>query len=245
LFLRTFKRKEDIETVYLQFLCIFTVALSATLLKPTMPKYLISVLPLYLILISRSLSGLSSKSLRYCLIIVICTTQAISMFNYFNLKEFHNSNQAEPWRDVGTFIESGYRKGDVILSSNRFIAYRLLEYYLNILHNGNYPILSLQKDEFTPNDPNERRIPLFDETKGGSTLTAIKNKRIWFVTEIHDELIFTPEYIDRVRHELSKRYDLIKEKGYVPYDTTLASKLPKKRYSLSLDRMKLGLYSRK
>jgi hypothetical protein len=210
-----------------------------------MPKYLILVLPFYLILIARSLSGLSSMHLKCFLAGVICLTQIFSLYNYFNLKEYHNSNQIEPWREVATSITDQYQKGDIVLATNRYISFRILGYYLNALHDVNYPILCLEKNVHSLVDPKARYIVAFGVRGQSTRLIDLPGRRLWLVSEIHDDQIFPPGYLDKVRNTLAKRYYVSREERYVPYEMTLAARLPKKRHALTSARIEVDLYARK
>ncbi|NQT30051.1 MAG: glycosyltransferase family 39 protein [Candidatus Saganbacteria bacterium] len=224
LFLWNLKRLPDKRIVYLLILCLFPILFSVLFLAPTMPKFLIITLPFYLLLIGYSIVRVKKVSLRCGVILVIILLQAYSIHNYFNLVSYHNSNQIEPWRDVATSIKEQYRKGDSILSSNHFVVYRLLNYYLNITGHVNAPIFDLE----------EVKINLADE----------KPERIWFVTNIHDDRAFPPGYIDRIKAALEENYTLKNEQKYIPYEETLVSKLPIKRHQPGSYRVRVRLYKK-
>jgi uncharacterized membrane protein len=225
LFIRSFKSYSERRIIFLLIMCLFPILFSAFFLKPTMPKYLIVTLPFYLLLIGYSLAQLEPKILRMSFLSVLIILQASVIFNYFTLREYHNSNQIEPWREVATSIQSQYRQGDIVLSSTHFVVYRLLDYYLNILNNVNAPMFDLEEVKFD--------------------LARRKPPRIWLVTNIHDDRAFPPGYIEAIRRKINLKYSLVTDKAYLPYEQTLVAKLPIKRHPAGASRIRVSLYARR
>lgn len=225
LFLSSFKGCSDKRIVFLLIFCLFPILVSAIFLKPTMPKYQIISLPFYLLLVGHSIALIEKRIIKYGIISLIMIVQFYSIYNYFNFRDYHNSNQMEPWREAAASIENQYRKGDIVLSSTHFVAYRLMNYYLNILNNVNAPIFDLE----------EVKINLSEK----------KPARIWFVTNIHDDQAFAPGYIDNIRRMTNKNYKLKSTNNYIPYEQTLVSKLPIKRHEAGSYRISVSLYERR
>lgn len=222
LFLRTFSLLSDKRTVFLFIMCLFPMIIAA-FIKPTMPKYLIMCLPFYLLLIGRSLALLEPRSLRYSLIVLLSALQLMSVRNYFTLSEYHNSNQIEPWRKISSLIKDRFASGDIVVSSNRFITYRLLDYYLNIAGGGHYPLYCLQD---------------------GALRMPAGSKRIWFVSHILDDRIFPDDYPEKARAQIGLGYKLVMDEKFVKYEDTLSSKLPIDRHKPGSWRVRVSLYLR-
>lgn len=244
LFLRTFGWLSDSRISYLMTSCLFPILFSAIFLRPTMPKYLIISLPFYLLLIGYSLMQVRSRALLYGLVLCLAIVQLFSVNNYYHLREFHNSNQIEPWRQVAGQIKDGFHKGDIILASDRYIVFQLLEYYLNGVSGSIYPIYSLQGAglahyAYEGNDP----LYFGRKVKAGR-IGELRYERIWFITHILDDRIFPKGYIAQVRSKMNFRYALRSEYKFVPYEETLASKLPIKRHEPGSARISVSLYVR-
>ncbi|OGC22156.1 hypothetical protein A2310_04885 [candidate division WOR-1 bacterium RIFOXYB2_FULL_37_13] len=245
LFVRSFTKIKDLNVSFLLVLSLFPVIFSALLLKPTMPKYLIISLPFYLLLVGFSLTQIKQRLGFYILFLTIVIVQLASVSNYFNLKEYHNSNQLEPWREVSGIIKKQYQSGDAILTTNHYINYRLMAYYLNILNNGGYKIYTLQKDFVTPVVFNNRAVLIYGNSQSVFSLTKTKFHRIWFVEHIGDDRAFPVGYVDKINSFIKKRYFLQQEERFVPYSQTLAAHLPIKRHDIQLPRVKISLYTLK
>jgi len=230
LFLRSFKRLSDKKIVFLLVQCLFPVLFAAIFLRPTMPKYLITALPFYLLLIGCSISTIPSRAGRYCLITAITVLQFCSVYNYFNLKEYHNSNQIEPWRKVSIIIISDYHKGDIIITSYRYIVYQILNYYLNISRGGDYSLCSMQ-------NAGSEIVPVPEK--------ILENKRIWLVTHIIDDRVFPADYIPKLKARINKGYKLLRDDRFIPYEETLVSKVPINRHKTGSARIDLRLYGHK
>lgn len=228
LFLRSFRWAGDKKILFLLFMCLFPVIVSTVFLKPTMPKYLIFSLPFYLLLVGHSLMLVKWKALRYLLIAGIIIVQLVSIINYFGMKQYHNSNQIEPWRKVARTIGDNFLKGDIIIATNRFIVYRLLQYYLNIQGVGEHPITVLQDDAYNP--------------ISADSVAGLGNRRIWYVTQIADDRAFPPGYVEAVKGRISARHKLVRDEKFVPYEETLVSKLPIQRHKPGSSRIRVSLY---
>jgi len=244
LFLRNFKWLSDKKTVFLLILCLFPVLFAAFFLRPTMPKFLITVLPFYILLIGRSLTLLEPGSLRYGLIIVITALQLCSVYNYFNLKEYHNSNQIEPWRKVSAIIMKDYRKGDIIITSYRYIIYQILNYYMYMLAGGDHPLYSVQDSRYAVfSGPG--KIIVFGKSDVLKNIVGMDDQRVWFITHISDDRALPAGYDQKVRTQLGKSYRLVSDKIFIPYEETIVSKLPIKRHKTGSARISLSLYRHK
>lgn len=219
------------------------VVIAAVFLPATQPKYLIITLPFFLLLIGRSLAQFKFKP-AIILIGLLLAPQSVSLFNYFNLKEYHNSNQIEPWRAVTAEIKDQYRAGDVVIGSNRSV-YRLLVYYLNVGGRKSCLIGSIQgRDDAKYPSTDISRIPLYDD-EGKTIAHSVTPRRIWFVSHINDGHSFPiADYIDRLKLNLLKQYRVVSENKYLPYEQTLVARLPINRHKSGAARVILTLYSR-
>lgn len=245
LFFRNFRWASDKKIAFFLIMCLFPILFSVIFLKPTMPKYLMVVLPFYLLLVGHSLMLVEGRYLRYFLISGIVVIQFFSIVNYFSLREYHNSNQIEPWRKVAALISEKFKKGDIIIASKYFTSYRLLNYYLNLLWGKDYPIFCLQKENYDPGSAKKGYYPLFNLKGEEKDVKNIANPRIWFVTHILDDHTFPPGYVERYRLKIEPKYKLVMDKNYVPYEETLVSRLPIKRHQPGSSRIKISLYVRK
>ena len=222
------------------FILIMTaipILTAALFLPPTMPKYLIICLPFYLALAGFGLAEIKWPALRIAGILIVVAVSFVSISNYFSLKEYHNSNQIEPWREAAQLIRSNYKAGDIIIASKYFTAYRLLNYYLNPLN-----IYCLQKSNYTSPPFNHINYPIFSREKNYEDVIYAKAKRIWLVTHILDDRTFPDGYVEALKERILNRYKLDMEKNYVPYEQTLAAKLPIGRHKTGSSRINLYLY---
>jgi 4-amino-4-deoxy-L-arabinose transferase-like glycosyltransferase len=225
LFIRACRSWQDKRIAYLLVLMLVPILIAAFLLRPTMPKYLIVALPFYLALISFALAGIEKKLWRYGLIAVLLIVQLYSINNYFSLRDYHNSNQIEPWREVAATIKAEYRPGDMIIGSTHYVVYRLLNYYLNI---------------------NDRvGAPLHDLEERPRTLKTRPWRRLWLVNNIHDDRYYAPGYLAGLRAAIEEQSALVRELKYVPYEETLVSRLPINRHQSGSSRIELRLYEKK
>jgi len=245
LLVRNLKWVRDKKIIFLLVMCLFPILFSVILLKPTMPKYLIAVLPFYLLLIGHSLTQVEERYWRYFLLLGIILVQFFSTVNYFCLKEYHNSNQIEPWRQVASLIRENYRKGDIIVATKYFTAYRLLNYYLNLTNKPGYSIFCLQKENYDPGRAKMNYYPVFDAEGNPINILNISPPRIWFVTHILDDRTFPPGYVEAYRAKIKQAYSLIWQKNYIAYAQTLAAKLPIKRHKPGSYRITIELYIRR
>lgn len=223
LFIRAFKWISDKRVVFLMIMLLLPVLLSAFLLKPTMPKYLILTLPFYLMLLGYSLSKLKSKMIFWTLIAAITCFQMISVINYFNLTDYHNSHQIEPWKKVSSMIARGYQNGDIIIETNEHISGHILQYYLNIIGRKNYPIMDIRNID----------------------IKSLKVRRFWLVTHIVDERALPQGFIERFLKSAGKRYKLVSEDKFIPYGSTLVSKVPINRHKSGSYRIIIRLFDRR
>jgi len=210
---------------FLWVLIFVPIFIAAFVLKPTMPKYLILILPFFIMLLAIGLKNISNLYLRYFLLAVLVFCQLVSVKNYFSLQEYHNSNQIEPWRAVAAQIHQNSRSNDIVLASNYFVVSRLLNYYLNIVGQTNCQVYDLETNKLNLND---------------KTI-----KRIWFVTNIHDDRQFSSGYISSIRSILEKHSKPMSVKKYIPYEATLVSKLPIKRHDAGSYRIIVELYNKR
>lgn len=233
LFLLSFKYIKEQEVVFLLTLLLFPIIFAVVFLgKTTLPKYLIFSLPSYLVLIARSTLQIPSNVLRRLIIVAIVVLSLLASSNYFRLKEYHNSNQLEPWRTVSSIIKKQYQKGDVIIYQNYFVVYHALKYYLNATDLGR---------PFKTEDPPVARYLIYDakEIFAADSIKLAGTKRFWLVSHLHDE----PGLIIKIKETLSNNNYYRKEHLiFIPYAATLASEFPMKRYRLGSARITLDLY---
>jgi uncharacterized membrane protein len=221
-------RIKDERVQFLFTVSFIPVIIAAIFLRPTMPKYLIISLPFYLMIISYSLSLIGNIKLRILLLACIAMTQLFALDNYFTLKEYHNSNQMEPWRQVASIIEEKHQAGDVVVASDHYIVGNILNYYLNLSDKRSFAVYTLEKN-----------------FENSVSVNRIKGKRVWFISHILDDRMFPPGYIKDERAQISKRYTLTYDKKFIPYQDTLVSKLPIKRHQEGSSRIELSLYKEK
>ncbi|MDI6731717.1 MAG: hypothetical protein QME05_03970, partial [Candidatus Margulisbacteria bacterium] len=225
LLLMSFSSLQDNRIRFLLIMLFFPILTASIFLKPTMPKYLIICLPYYLLLISNSIAQMGNKAVKYGVVTILIFVQCYSIYNYFSLQEYHNSNQIEPWRQVGSQIESQYRKGDIVLTTTHFVVYRLLNYYLNVI--------------------GKVCAPIFDLEQVKCDIAKINSPRVWLVANIHDDRAFPPGHIDAVKAVIGKKYALGYTNKYIPYEETLVSKLPINRHKTDSCRIDIGLYQKR
>lgn len=210
--------------MYSYIICLLPVIISVLFLKPSMPKYLITCLPFYLIIIGHSILTIRLFWARMCIISLLAFLALFPVYNYYHLIDYHNSNQIEPWRDAAAFVEKQYRKGDVVLASTNFVSFRIMDYYLNITGNKGIPIYDLEKKNM-----------FWDK----------KPERIYYVENIHDDRAFPPGYIENIKKKIGDNYILITEKKYIPYESTLVAKLPIERHPEKSFRITISLYEKR
>ncbi|MFH1710008.1 MAG: glycosyltransferase family 39 protein [bacterium] len=227
LFIRSFKYISDGRVVFLMTLILFPVLFAAFFLRPTMPKYLIPCLPAYLLLFGYSLSRVERRGMRYALLMMIAVFQVMAISNYFSLREYHNSNQIEPWRKVAALIKKEYRKGDFIVTSNQSIVHRLLNYYFNIQDGRHLKLYCLSKGH-----------------KDSINVADIKGRRIWLVTHILDDRAFPEGYIEKIRMQMGGKYRIVLDEKFIKYEETLVSKIPINRHKPGSCRIRASLYLR-
>ena len=85
-------------------------------------------------------------------------------------------------------------------------------------------------------------IPIFDLEKVKFDFSSREFKRIWFVTNIHDDRAFPQGFVESVRTKIKERYRLILEKKYIPYEATLAAKASINRHKKDSYRITVSLY---
>ena len=124
----------------------------------------------------------------------------------------HNSNRLEPWREISSKLASDFEKGDKIYANNHYVAFRELQYYLNVISNKGLKI---------------------DFVKDGLT-----GEKIYLVLTIYDEE--EREKINQAFKKAG--YVLKSKNIYVPYAETVASKLPTKHHKLDQGRVEVYLY---
>ncbi|MBI5700633.1 glycosyltransferase family 39 protein [Candidatus Saganbacteria bacterium] len=212
---------KDEKNVYMMIFLVMPIVI-ASILPSTMPKYLIFTLPFYIALLGISLSRIKNPVIFYILFGLILLFQSISIANYFTFNEYHNSNQIEPWREVSQIIEKEHLKGDLIAATNRHITYNILKYYLP----GDYEMVSL--------------------VNGHALLkpSELIAKRIWLITNIVDERVFPKGYIESIKLSLGNNYRLKMIRKFVPYESTLVSKLPINRHKKGSYRITVSLYEK-
>jgi uncharacterized membrane protein len=227
LILSSIWRLKDSRINYLMILAVLPIITAACFLKPTMPKYLIISLPFFILLIAEALVRLKPPLTRWLLVLVIIAGQSIAIKNYFQLKDYHNANQQEPWRQVALLIETKKQPGDVVIGTTHFVVQRLLNYYLNIVSPAQLPIYDLETNRID--------------------LNAIRPARLWLVTNIHDDRAFPLGYVSGYQARLVDQFNYQKIfcQGYLSYEATLVSKLPIKRHPAGTWRIEVSLYERK
>ena len=133
---------------------------------------------------------------------------------------------------VSSIIKKQYQKGDIIIYQNYFVVYHALKYYLNATDLG---------AAIKTKNPPVARYLIYD-VRGifaAESIRFIKTRRFWLVSHLHDE-----PYLSRKTMEtLSKNNYYRKEHLiFIPYEATLASRFPMKRYRLGSARITLDLY---
>lgn len=221
IFISSVKYCKDNRIIYLLFMCLIPICI-ASFLKPSMPKYLIICLPFFLGIIGCALSMNKNKVMKRLIMIVCLSVFSLSIVNYYSFKEFHNSNQIEPWGKLSSLIKSRYKPGDVIIASNEYIGFNILNYYLNINDHNDFKLAFL------------RQIPL-----------NITTQRIWYISHIVDERALSKEDKNKLNAIIYKNYSMITSESFIPYEETLVSKLPINRHKKGAVRIKLSLYIRK
>ncbi len=203
----------------LMLLCVFLpIIVAAFFLKPSMPKYLLSTLPFYLVLLSGQLTFVTRR-LALAALAVIIFSSMVSVFNYYSLTDYHNSNQVEPWREVSGLIRDNYDKQDAIIVTNTALIKGALDYYLS-------------------NGDKTSRYRIYNLEDGINALSA---KRIWLISHIADDRNLPPgekQIMLSLLHD--RKYKKQSTFSYIPYEKTLVSKLPIKRhvegsYSITID----------
>lgn len=204
--------------VYMLVLCLVPICI-ASCLKPTMPKYLIISLPYYLGIMGYLIYIKKNALIRYLLLIICLGLFSLSIINYYSRVEYHNSNQIEPWKEIAKQIKANYKAGDRVVASNKYISYRILNYYLNTIGHNNFNLSFLAKN-----------------------LDISKAKRLWYVSHIVDERAMTPHDVRLIKSIFGHKYRLISEESFVPYSETLVSKLPINRHKPGSFRIVIKLY---
>lgn len=227
LFIKSFKWISDGRVAFLMILILFPILFAAFFLRPTMPKYLMPCLPAYLLLLGYSLSRIGRKDLRYALLVTVAVFQSMAISNYFSLREYHNSNQMEPWKKVAGLIEKKYRKGDTIVTTNQFIVYRLLNYYLNIQDGKDLKLYCLSKG-----------------CEDSVNIADIKSPRIWLITHILDDRVFPEGYVEKARTQIGGKYRMVLDESFIKYEETLVSRIPISRHKSGSSRIRASLYLR-
>jgi 4-amino-4-deoxy-L-arabinose transferase-like glycosyltransferase len=199
----------DVKIIF--FLTVISVVLSMAL-KPTLPKHAIFALPGFLILVAFTTLKFRSAFSKGVVFAVLMMIWGVSICNYYGLKEMHNSNRMEPWKEISSAISGSYREGDRIYVNNRYVAFQELQYYLNVLAKRGVEV-SFVKD-------------------------GIEGDRGILVLHIQDEEY--KEEVFRAFDDAGYRVKL--EKPYVPYGETVASKLPRRHHRIDQARVEVYLY---
>ncbi len=241
LFGRMLVKWRDPKILFLLTLLLWPNVFSVFLIKLTLPKYLIIVLPVFLVLIGRAIIEIRSIYVKAIILLVLIFTQLFSINNYYQIKEYHNANQMEPWRQVSGNITDQFKPGDVILVNSYDVSFRLLQYYLNVLKKGQYPIFLVNypgSPEFISEDGG---MPIFISSL---KLANSKYDRIFLIIHLRDDRKTPLGAIASLKQSLLKTYKLKLQNKYIPYEETLISKLPFFKPKNGENRIVIEIYDR-
>jgi len=197
------------------FLMVIVPVLLSLLLKNTLPKYLITCSAVLMIFAAFTVMKFRNVFFRASIILLILLAYCVSLNNYYHLREMHNSNLMEPWSEITSEIAANYRPGDRVFVNDQYVAFREMEYYLNIIHGESINIDLVER--------------------------GLSGERIFLVLSIYDE-----NQKSNIKEKFMRSgYWLVSRSDYVPYDKTLAAKLPRRLHRLGQSRVEVYLYSRK
>ncbi len=240
LIILSLRKLADQKIVFLSILFFFPLVVAA-LVKPTMPKYLLEILPFFLLLSAVGFDSIRANRMKLTLLTILAFISFISISNYFHLREYHNTNQAEPWRLVEKSVVSQAKEGDLIIASGRFVVYRVMDYYLSQEKENKLPVVTLEG--LIP--PTSESGLVYDGAGKPIAFEQLEAKRIWLVTHILDDRAFPPGFVESFKTKLDSRYQLTERLSFVPYDSTLSAQLAKKRHQIGAYRISVGLYVRR
>lgn len=143
-------------------------------IMPFHPRYLLFILPAYLLIIARGLTATSSfifsksstpkskkkllenkqQVLTIAFVFIFLLTALLPIVNYYS------SPQKEDWRSVASYINSVTQKGDVIVPLPAYIS-KPLEFYYDNSTDGTYIIASGFSEQELDNLVNERKNTSF------------------------------------------------------------------------------------
>ncbi|MFH1541825.1 MAG: glycosyltransferase family 39 protein [bacterium] len=223
LFVLLLTKNRDNKTLTLLVFLFWPIVTASFLIKVTLPKYLIVILPVFIVLLGRAIAAISSARIRMTVLVIIVIAQLVSLGNYFRIEEYHNANQMEPWRQVSTSIADQFQAGDIIAVNSYDVSFRLLQYYLNILPNGNYPIFLIRYPASEDFSSEEGNLPIIITA---AELSKHRSKRVWLVSHLRDDRKNPLGAIPSLKRGLLTEYQLAVQKKYLPYEKTLIAKLP-------------------
>lgn len=234
LFIRMLGRFKEKETLFLLGMLLMSVCAASLLLKGTMPKYMIFVLPFYLVLLARSVIEIKNVKWAGVLAIVLVLMMSFSLANYFRIKDYHNSNQQEPWKSVASLVKNNYRRGDVILYSTDWIVKDLLNYYLNITDLG-------KKKSDVKNSTEYQFMNIADAEK----VATDSCRRCLAVSHIADDRNLPPGRVDTSIKKLSHKYAIKNTFRFIPYEDTIVSRIPIGRHKKGTARITVEIMERR
>ncbi|MDI6785770.1 MAG: glycosyltransferase family 39 protein [bacterium] len=142
---------------------IATVYLISIYFKPIFcGRYLIPLLPAYLIIITNGINSFKLPSLKYTAIIIVSIISFVSIYTYFTPKVFTK----DQYRETALYIQNNEKEGDVICVNDSWVGVVFGFYYKNYYPNG-----TLNREYFG-NPQNYNKL----------VSSLLKNyKRIWLV----------------------------------------------------------------
>lgn len=116
---------------------VTAVYLISIYFKPIfLTRYLIPLLPAYLIILANGINNLKLPSLKYAAIIVVSIVSLVSTYTYFT-PEVHKKEQ---YREVASFIQDNEKEGDIIYINSSWPGIVFNYYYKNYYSKGNLKI---------------------------------------------------------------------------------------------------------
>jgi hypothetical protein len=168
---------------YFMFYIISNFLISIYLQPLFLPRYLIPILPIYLIILAKGVDNLKLNFLKYMAIFSISGLSLISISTYFTDETFKKAEYGK----ASCYIQENEREGDIICLNSNYIGLTFNYYYKG----------SLEKRYFTSNL--KQRDGLIKEL-------SKEYDRLWLVssekTFINEDI---DEYIEKKYNNLLKR----------------------------------------
>lgn len=206
--------KNEIEQ-YIIFFVFIPILMAGFFLKNSLPNYLMTVYPLFVIFVAYNIMRLKLARQKILLICGLIFVYSAGIINYYNLSEYHNSNRLEPWNKISEYINHNKIAGDTVITSDYYCDFRLAQYYLNILAKNNMPIMIW----------NDKKLELPSA------------KRFWLITSIHNEA-----NREKIKNIFDRQLRLVDRDNFIPYASTVAARLPIKHHKDYQGRIDVSLY---